>query len=403
MPATSRSTTSADRHGPGAPPLRVRPADRALRVLLVSEAAGGGVGRHVLDLAQGLLTAGHRVDVAWSPGRAEPGFIKALDAIAGLPCHRLHMSRAPGPGDIRAVLALRRLMGRAGPFDLVHGHSSKAGALVRLAAAGLGIPALYTPHAFVTLDPDLGALPRAVYALAERLLSAWGARLICVSEEERAHALSLGIRANRLAVIANGIAPLPPADRPAARARMGLPEATPCVGFVGRLSAQKAVDRLLRAFALAPGNQQARLVIVGEGAEQAALESLARDLGIADRTRFTGQADGVALMAGFDIFALPSRYEGFPYVLPEAACRGLPILTMAVGGAGVVVEEGGNGFIVPQAGGAAALAERLGLLLGDPGLRRAMAKRSLERAAGLTAQNMVANTVALYREVLGGR
>jgi glycosyltransferase involved in cell wall biosynthesis len=108
-------------------------------------------------------------------------------------------------------------------------------------------------------------------------------------------------------------------------------------------------------------------------------------------------------MAGFDIFALPSRYEGFPYVLSEAACRGLPILTMAVGGAGVVVEEGGNGFIVPQAGGVAAMAERLGLLLGDPGLRRAMAKRSLKRAAGLTAQTMVANTVALYREVLGGR
>lgn len=380
-----------------------RATDRPLRVLLVTEAAGGGVGRHVLDLAEGLVTAGHRVDVAWSPGRAEPGFIRALDAMDGLRRHRLAMARAPGPGDITAVLALRRLMGGAGPFDLVHGHSSKAGALVRLAVVGRGIPALYTPHAFVTLDPDLGALPRAVYGLAERLLAAWGARVICVSEEERAHALSLGIRAARLAVIPNGISPLSPADRPGARTRLGLPEATPCVGFVGRLSAQKAVDRLIRAFALAPGNQQARLVIVGEGAERMALESLARDLGIANRTLFTGQGDGAALMAGFDIFVLPSRYEGFPYVLLEAASRGLPILTMAVGGAGVVVEQGGNGYVVPQAGGVVAMAERLGLLLGDPGLRRGMAKRSLERAAGFTARNMAAATVALYREVLGGR
>lgn len=376
---------------------------RPLRVLLVIEAAGGGVARHVLDLAQGLVAAGHRVHIAWSPARAEPDFIQALDAIAGLRCHRLVMSRAPGPGDIGAVLALRRLMRGAGPFDLVHGHSSKAGALARLAAAGLGIPALYTPHAFVTLDPEMGALPRAVYALAERLLAAWGARVICVSEEERAHALSLGIRPARLAVIANGISPLLPADRPGARARLDLPDETPCVGFVGRLSAQKAVDRLLRAFARAPGSDRARLVVVGDGAERAALESLARELGIADRTRFTGQADGVALMAAFDIFALPSRYEGFPYVLPEAACRGLPIVAMAVGGAGVVVEEGSNGFIVPQAGGAAAMAERLSRLLRDPGLRRAMARRSLERAAGLTVGNMVARTVALYRDVLRER
>jgi glycosyltransferase involved in cell wall biosynthesis len=120
-----------------------------------------------------------------------------------------------------------------------------------------------------------------------------------------------------------------------------------------------------------------------------------------DRTLFTGQADGPVLMSAFDVFALPSRYEGFPYVLLEAAGRGLPIVTMAVGGAGIVVAEGWNGFIVPQGDDPAPLARKLGTLLSDATLRRVMGQRSVERAAGLTVEKMVERTVAVYREALG--
>jgi hypothetical protein len=99
---------------------------------------------------------------------------------------------------------------------------------------GRGVAAVYTPHALITLDPGLGLARRLVYGTLERLLAPLGERIICVSGEERAHALRLGIDGRRLALVPNGLATLPPADRAAARRALRLAEADVCVGFVGR-------------------------------------------------------------------------------------------------------------------------------------------------------------------------
>lgn len=403
-PASLRSTTRAEGRLEPPAPGDAAAGERQLRILLALESAGAGVGRHVLDLARGLLQRGHDVHLAWSPLRAEPGFVAALRTLVGLVAHEVPMTRAPGPSDARAVIALRRLLAQH-RYDLAHGHSSKAGALVRLACAGRGVPALYTPHAFITLDPELGALDRVVYGGAERLLAPLATRIVCVSGEEEAHARRLGISPGRLVVIPNGIAPLPPPDRAAARRALGLDAAAVCAGFVGRLSRQKAVERLVMAFALAsPPGSAGRLVIVGEGPERASLEALAARLGLAGRATFPGAADGAALMAAFDVFVLPSVYEGFPYVLLEAAARGLPIVSAEVGGAAAVVRDGHNGAIVAQAAGAEAMARALAAplarLLGDPALRESMGRNSATAAARLDADTMVGRTLALYREVL---
>lgn len=391
-PARLRSTTAAD---PGKSPLRI---------LLVLESAGGGAGRHVLDLAAGLQRLGHEVHLAWSPVRAEPGFRADLAAADGIIGHPIKMARAPSMNDIAAIGALRRLLA-AHRFDVVHGHSSKAGALVRMACAGRRVPTLYTPHAFITLDPALGRMARLFYGTAERMLSRFSDRVICVSAEERAHALALGIAEHRLAVIPNGLAPLRPADRRAARSALGLGEATVCVGFVGRLSPQKSVARLVAAFARAcPAGSRGRLMIVGEGPERAELERLADAVGARDRVKFAGQGDGPTLMAGFDLFVLPSLYEAFPYVLLEAAARGLPIVATEVGGVSAVVRADENGFIVPQLDSpeemAAALAMPIEILVRDRSRREQMGRRSASIAAGLGVDVMVERTLALYRELL---
>lgn len=390
--ATWKSTTPAERQ----PSASAVDAPSILRILLATEAAGGGVGRHVVDLALGLLDRGHQVTVVYSPLRAEPEFARRVTALAGrCRLHQLAMKRSPGPHDLPAVLALRRIIRTTGPYHVLHGHSSKAGALLRLAGLGHGARQVYTPHALVTLSPGLGALSGWFYRAAERTLSGITDALICVSGEEAAHAREIGIAGHRIAVVPNGIASLPAADRNAARAELRAAPDEVVIGFVGRITEQKGVDGLIRAFAAMPGSH-ARLAIVGDGPLLPDARQLADTLGVAGRTVFTGAADGPRLMAGFDLFALPSAYEGFPYVLLEALARGLPIVTTLVGGARATVRDGRNGVIVPQ-GQMEAFAAALARLSGDPALRRAMGEESRRISLDFTANRMLEQTLAVYR------
>jgi len=350
--------------------------DCRLRVLLVIESCGGGSARHVADLAAGLLAEGHDVEVAYSPLRADGWFLAELQALTGpgLVMHSIDMFRNPGLHDAKAARQLRALLKDCKPFDVVHGHSAKAGALVRL--AGYGDPALkvYTPHAFITLDPELGAKKRLVYTVAERLLAPLADGIVCVSNEEKDHAESLGISSQLLVTIENGLAPLPDADREAARSTLGLKESDVCFGFVGRISGQKPVARLVLAL------------------------QLLYTLNIEDRVRFTGAADGQFLMAGFDVFVLPSSYEAFPYVYLEALARGLPIISTDVGGSAAVIDHGVNGYIVPQ-NKLELLAKYMAVLTEDGEMRGRMSQHSLEKSKQFTVKNMVANTIAVYKSL----
>ena len=304
-----------------------------MRVLLVLEACGGGSGRHVVDLARGLLARGHEVTLVYSPLRADAGFSRDIAALDGLRCGELPIRRAVSFSDIGAGRQLRRLIEREGPFDVMHAHSSKAGGLLRLAQAGRNAPVVYTPHAPITMDPALSFPARLIYGTAERLLAKLCRRIICVSPAERDHLVECGFPAGQLSVVCNGFDLDETFDRDAVRATFGLDENAICFGFVGRLSHQKAVDRLLRAFAVVAGqNPDARLVIVGDGPDLDALRALARELDIAPRAVFPGALPGLEAMAAFDVFVLPSRYEGMPYVLLEAAATGLPIVMADVGG-----------------------------------------------------------------------
>jgi glycosyltransferase involved in cell wall biosynthesis len=172
------------------------------------------------------------------------------------------------------------------------------------------------------------------------------------------------------------------------------------VGFVGRFTPQKNPRLLLRAFAeLASVNPQARLVMVGDGPLKPELESLAQSLKISHRVMWTGFMEGRRAMAGFDLLALPSDYEGFPYVLLEALNAGLPVVTTAVGGTEMVVEDRQNGLVVPV-GDTAAFAHALEALAVDPELRQRFASSSSKRAVEFSQERMVERTLGLYRQLL---
>lgn len=376
------------------------PPESRLKILLVLESAGAGVGRHVIDLISGLLIKGHAVDVIYSPARAEASFLEELRALDGeLSARELPMQRSVGLSDLADVFNLRREIRSGGFYDVVHAHSSKAGALLRMSALGLDAKCFYTPHAFVTLDPDLGKRSRFIYGNVERFLARFADKIICVSEYEREHARHLRIPSHKLCVIHNGVDELPAAERRVVRTELGLSATDVCVGTVGRMSHQKAMHRLVHAFAKAlPRSPKLRLVLVGDGEDRVRLESLVDELGLRERVTFTGMANGVRMMSAFDIFALTSRYEACPYVLLEAAGRALPVVMMATGGAGSIVRDGENGFVVEQ-GEIDSFSASLAQLAEDPERRAQMRSKSLRIAQRYSVGHMVDQTLDVYTGV----
>ncbi len=346
------------------------------RVLLVTQASGGGVGRHMIDLAEGLAERDVEVVGLYSPRKLDTACRERLAGAELPPMIAFPLRRALHPADAADLWRLVRKARELGPFDLIHGHSSKGGAMARLAGYLLRIPAVYTPNAFVTQDPELRAWQRSFYGRIERFLGQYTAALIAVSPEEVQHARALGIDANRIHMIPNGITPPAFPGKSEARARLGIGPEEVVIGFVGRLTAQKAPDVMLEAFAQALARGPAmRLVMVGDGPLAADVRRRIERLGLGERVLALGDVVATEVMPSFDLFCLSSRYEGMPYVLIEALAAGLPIVTTEIGGAALCVEPEGNGLIVPR-DNAAALAQALVELAADESRRRRYAEAS---------------------------
>jgi glycosyltransferase involved in cell wall biosynthesis len=201
----------------------------------------------------------------------------------------------------------------------------------------------------------------------------------------------LGLRPGSVRTIHNGVPDLEPGGdgrRPAAG---------PVIGAIGRLEAQKGFDILIRALPRLP---DARVVFVGDGAERHALESLAAEVGVAERVDFAGWSKGPQeYLRSFDVFAFPSRFEGFPLAVLEAMLAELPVVASDVGSVAEAVVHGETGLLVP-AEDPAALAAALGPLLEEPERRRRLGTRAralvLER---FTAAGMARRYEALYHEL----
>jgi glycosyltransferase involved in cell wall biosynthesis len=369
----------------------------SLKVLMIVESSAAGTGRHVLDLADGLIARGVEVHVIYSPLRADRLFLDRLAEIDGLRTLALPMRTGPHPRDIAVVRAVRRYLRAYGPFDAIHGHSSKGGAVARLAAFGTGVPALYTLHGLIMMDPSLARWKWLFYLTIELMLSWRTARIIAVSPEEARAAARVGLGRWRVITIPNGIGPLKLTPRHQARRIMGVDDDALVIGFVGRLVEQKAPEVLVRAFAAtAAVAPHARLAMVGAGPLDQALRDLAWRLGVADKIIWLGERDARQVFSGFDVFALSSQKEGLPYVVLEALAVGLPVVATSSAGVEILVEPGVNGAVVPP-GDDRAFARALIDLAANPSRVARYAAASRARAAQLTIDAMVERTLEAYQ------
>jgi glycosyltransferase involved in cell wall biosynthesis len=378
-------------------------ASSALRVLQVMECTIGGTRRHITDLAQGLAAEGVDVHLAVAAER-QPDFRRTLAELARAGCvvHELAMRRAISPAaDLRHCWALTRLLRRVRP-DIVHTHSSKAGALGRAASllTGIGLR-VHTPHTFAFLFHEMfGPRRRRFYFELERCLAARTECLIAVSQSEaRTFAASGVVAPGKIRVVPNGIDPRPFAQAvPLDLRALGLEPALPTAALVGLLNPAKGQDLALRALAEPGVPEDLQLVVAGSGDERARLEALAAELGLGRRVVFLGfRHDVPALLAACDFLLLPSRWEGMPYIVLEAMAAALPVLATPVDGALDLIEPGVTGWLahaVSVEALAASLAQALALA---PAERAALGARGRERVLeSYTCSAMVRGLLEVY-------
>ncbi len=376
-----------------------------MRVLFVIESLDAGSGRHVVDLATGLAQRGVEMTVAYATHRANDALIAELQAARGVDLHAFRMRRAVSPRDALALFDLNALEKAKGPFDIIHGHSSKGGAAARL-MRGRDAKRVYTPHAFRTLDPEIGGLAAKFYDGVERMLARRTDTVIVGSEPERRRAGAIGIPSHKVVKISNAMRPFSPnPQRAELRAALGLGDEAVCVGFVGRLEAQKHPELFLNSFHQALNQTLAingHAVVIGDGSLRGALEAQAHELGLARRVHFLGAASGVEWMPAFDMLACSSRYESnVTYVWIEALFHGLPIVTTHVGDADLAVHQGESGFVVDvddQTG----LADGLAKLMGDAVRRAWFGGAALKRSTAFHLDVLLDAHLDLYEALLKG-
>jgi glycosyltransferase involved in cell wall biosynthesis len=188
----------------------------------------------------------------------------------------------------------------------------------------------------------------------------------------------------------------------ALRRELQIPLDVPVIGIVARLTASKDHENFLRAAALILQSiPNVRFLIVGDGPLRAALETMARTLGIFHATVFCGiRTDMPAVYDAIDILVFSSLWEGLPVALLEGMAAGLPIVATSVGGIPGVINDGVSGFRVPSSD-AGALAQACIRLVETPRLREKMGLAGQSHVQiNYSMNGMVEKTADLYQSLL---
>ena len=359
-------------------------------VHVLSSYGVGGQERVALDLAIGQKARGHRVGVI-SLAPPPDGAMADEFAQAGI-----EVDRVPKRGgvDVTLVPRLARVL-RRWRAKVVHTHNPLPLIYGAPAARLAGAAAIHTKHGVNPGSRGHRMLRRAAAQLVHAFVAvsdttAAQARAQNDAPLARLHTIANGIRLDRYAPDEGA--------RTEVRMELGLGDAW-VVGTVGRLDPYKNQALLVRAMAPLLSSR-VRLVIVGDGESRADVEAAVAALPEPRWVVMTGRRmDVPRLVHAFDVFALSSKTEGLPLVVPEAMAAGLPIVATAVGGLPSVIEPRVTGLLVPV--DEAALREALAELERDRETARAMGVTA--RATALerySYDRMVDSYLALYERAL---
>ena len=359
-----------------------------MKIVWVIRPAEGGILQHLQQLSLGIPE--FEIVVVGPPALEEwagPRRFIPLDLVDGLKIRE----------DLGTIRRLRRVF-KQEKAQVIHAHGLKAALVTAAALTPLGHPHfLFTAHN--SLPQSRSAFGSWGYRVVQRWMFARMDKIISVSDAVRSQIVRY-VPERKVLTIYNGISTsrFGEFSWELARDPLGLAHEDQVVGTVARLIPSKGIHTLLEAFSLISKIvPKLKLVVVGDGPERVKLEKYGQALGLENRVHFLGWRDDVPqLMAGWDVFALPSTSEGFNLSVLEAMASRLPVIVADLPSLREAVVPNRGGLVVLP-GNAAELAAALLHLLKDPEKAKAMGTFNRDRVNSLFGEERMINcTRALY-------
>lgn len=383
--------------------------DAPLRVLAMMEAASvTGPAKNLIGFGRWLNTpegqgTGVRLSIATFDRNAgvdrTDSFIGASQA-AGIDTHVIRETRR---FDVGVIPQLRGIIAATNP-NIIQTHNSKSHLLIKL------LPTLRAPrvwfafqHGYTAIDFKL-----RLYNQVDRLTLRSADRVVSVCQAFAPKLIEFGVRSDKIRALHNSAVPTAPSsetDRTELLNRLGIRPGEQVILSIGRLSREKGHANLLRAVGSLPSTvRDWKLVLVGIGPEQKALERLSISMDIADRIVFAGHTSNVAgFYAIADVFVLPSHSEGSSNVLLEAMMARVPIVATSAGGNSEILSDGHSGLLVPVSD-SPGLANAIVRLLQDRTLALRCVDSAYTRAVSdFSVERYREHLLSFYHEALAER
>ena len=368
---------------------------------IITKSNFGGAQKYVFELAVAAKAAGHQVAVACGgtgKKHAELGLMATKLTEQGIRVIPItHFMRDMSLGnDFVAFLNIWRIIRDERP-DVLHVTSSKAGGIGALAGRLSNIKKIiFTSHG-LTIDETWRPLwQRLTIYIGTWLTLKFAHRSSMISTETYERAKKMPKMSEKIVLIKNGIAPVDFKSKAEARAELQLtiPESHFVIGGIGELHKNKNWLAAIHAITTLPAT--IHLAIIGSGEEYESLKEHSEKFGVTDRVHLLGYiGDADKYVRAFDVFLLPSKKEGLPYVLLEAGLGGVPVVASDLPGNHDIIDSGENGFLIDPT--PRVIATSIEMLLRDEGMRRRFGATLQEKVMReFSIHKMVEETFTLY-------
>lgn len=305
--------------------------------------------------------------------------------------------------DINAIIKVRKILKQIKP-DIVYLHSSKAGAIGRIALAfNFKTKILYNAHGWY-FNAQISDKKRKVFSWIEKILALKTDKIINISKSEYESALKYKIAPEKkMCIIENGIdfTKFQNNDtyREETRKKYHIAENEIVVGVVGRLTEQKDPMTMIKAFELVnKGNNNTRLMYVGSGELEEEVKQYAKEHDLLNKLIITGWVDNVEkYIPAFDIAVLPSKWEGFGLVLIEYMACDKPIVASNVGGIRDIIKDKVNGFIVEN-GNEKQLSKKIQEIMMKTDVKQNIIMNNKQERQKYTIENVIKKHIYYFRD-----